>query len=68
MYINCDIPYTPLQLPYPELELVLAKCHLDSHLFTIASFYHPPTSTIDIMSKLHDIPQIAKSLQLSAMW
>ena len=65
LYINCAIPYTPLQLPHPELELILAECHLNSHLFTIASFYHPPTPTIDIMSKLHDIVSLLRLQNLS---
>ena len=65
LYINCAIPYTPLQLPFPELELVLAECHLNSHLFTIASFYRPPTSTIDTMSKLHDIVSLLRPQNLS---
>ena len=60
LYINCAIPYRPLQLPFPELELVLAECHLNSHPFAIASFYHPPTSTIDTMSKLHDIVSLLR--------
>lgn len=65
LYINCAISFTPLQLPHPELELVLAKCHLNSHLFTLASFYRPPTSSIDTMSRLHDIISLLRLQNLS---
>ena len=55
IYINTSIPYSPLHLQHPDLELIIAECYFGAHLLTIAGFYHPPSSSTDVMFKLHNI-------------
>lgn len=44
---------TLIQLPHPDLELILLESQFNSHLYTIGGFYRPPNSGSDYMSKLH---------------
>ena len=32
IYISTSIPYSPLQLQHPDLELVIAECYFGAHL------------------------------------
>ena len=53
IYIRAHVNFNTLQLPHPDLELILLESQFNSHLYTIGGFYRPPNSGSDYMSKLH---------------
>ena len=53
IYIRAHVNVNTLQLPHPDLKLILLESYFNSHLYTIGGFYRPPNSGSDYMSKLH---------------
>ena len=53
IYIRAHVNVNTLQLPHPDLVLILLESYFNSHLYTIGGFYRPPDSGSDYMSKLH---------------
>ena len=65
MYINTSIPFSPLQLQHPDLEPIIADCYFSAHLLKIAGFYHPPSSSTDVVFKLHNILSLLRPQNIS---
>ena len=53
IYIRAHVNVNTLQLPHPDLVLILLESYFNAHLYTIGGFYRPPNSGSDYMSKLH---------------
>ena len=54
-----------LQLQHTDLELVIAECYFGAHSLTIASFYRPPSSSTDVMSKIHNVLSLLRPQNFS---
>ena len=65
LYIKNSIPYTHLQIQHPDLELIMAECHIKSRLYTLGVFYRPPSSSTTQISRLHDILSLLRPQNLS---
>ena len=64
IYISDNINFTILQLPHPDLELILLECSLKSHVYTVGGFYRPPNADSDCMSKLYSTIAALRPLNL----
>ena len=65
LYIKNSIPYTHLQIQHPDLELIMAECHIKSRLYTLGVFYRPLSSSTTQISRLHDILSLLRPQNLS---
>ena len=45
VYIKNCLPFKPLHLSYPDLELVPLECIINSRIVTVLAFYQPPNSS-----------------------
>ena len=67
IFIHNSLPFKPLHLLQPELELVAVECLLDSRIVTIAGLYHPLSSNIEI-TQLFILFEATKLLQSCSVW